>query len=77
MLTSCLGRQPVERVVALTHSADLAAEGELCGGREGTTVGIDVSDGDLDRGVVLRGDQAVYGRRIKTSHGQSLCCRSG
>ena len=60
VLTTSLGRQPVQGVVALTIGTDLAAERESRGGREGTAISIDVDDGDLDRSVVLRGNKAVW-----------------
>ena len=39
---------------------DLSAQGEGGGGVQGAAVGINIGDGDLDRGVVLGGDQAVW-----------------
>ena len=46
--TASLGRQAVQGVVALAHGTDLAAERESRGGREGTAIGINVDDGNLD-----------------------------
>ena len=59
--TSSLGSQAVQRVVALAHSPNLTAKSEGGGCRKRPAVGIDVGNGDLDRSVVLGGDEAVYG----------------
>ena len=57
--TARLGSQTVQGVIRLAHSPDLAAESERGGGGERPAVGVDVRDGNLDRSVVLRGDEAV------------------
>ena len=59
ILTTSLGRQPVQGVVALTIGTDLAAERERRVGVLETAVGVDVADDNLDRGVVLGGNEAV------------------
>lgn len=52
-------------VVGLTHGADLTAEGVgVVLALDGLAVGVDVSDHDLDRGVVLGGDQAASGGAV-------------
>jgi len=55
----------VERVVALTHLSDEAGQGED-GGLAGdhATVGIDVSDGDLNGSVILSLDDAASGSAL-------------
>ena len=58
-LTSLLSSQPVDRVVGLTHASYLTAESDGGGSLEGLAVSTDVSDLDLDRGVVLGGDESV------------------
>ena len=58
--TAGLGRQAVQGVIALAHSADLAAEREGSGGGECATLSVDVANADLDRSVILRGDEAVW-----------------
>lgn len=62
ILTTLLLGKTVERVVTLTELADEAGQGEV-GGLAGdhATVGIDVSDGDLDGSVVLGLDDAASG----------------
>ena len=57
--TARLGSQTVQRVIALTHSPNLTAESEGGGGGKRPAVGVDVRDGDLDRSVVLGGDETV------------------
>lgn len=59
LLTASLGSQAVERIVALALGPDLSAESEGGGGGEGTAVGVDIGNDDLDGGVVLGGDEAV------------------
>ena len=61
--TASLGRQAVQGVVALAHGTDLAAEREGSGGGECATIGIDVGNADLNRGMVLGGDKAVWDSR--------------
>jgi hypothetical protein len=64
-LTASLGRESVDRVIGLTHGPNLTAKGN--GGTlvlDGLSVGVNVGDGDLDRGVVLGGDQTVGGRAL-------------
>ena len=59
-LTTGLGSDAVDRVVRVALGTDTAADGN--GGRlalDGLAVGVDVSDLELDRGVVLGGDQPV------------------
>ena len=51
--TARLRCQSVQRVVALAHSTNLAGESEGGSGRESTAVGIDVSDGNLNRSMIL------------------------
>lgn len=60
-LTTGLGGDPVNGVVGFTHSSHLTAKSD-----SGTTVlqgnsglGVDIGDLDLDRGVILGGDQPV------------------
>lgn len=60
LLTASLGSEPVDRVIGLTHRPDLTAKsdsGTLV--LDGLSVGVDVGNGDLDRRVVLGGDQPV------------------
>ena len=59
ILTTRLGGQTVERVVALAHCPNLAAESERGGSGKRPSVNVDVGDSDLDRGVVLGGDETV------------------
>lgn len=68
ILTACLRRQPVKRVIALAHRADLAAKREIGGSAERAAVLVDVRNANLDRCVVLGGDQAVC---AETGIGQS------
>jgi hypothetical protein len=70
-LTAVPGSQPVDGIIALSLGSDLAAEGVGGGGVEGTAVGIDVSNGDLDRSVILGGDQAVCNRRSRSDSSKS------
>ena len=58
-LTSSLGRQSVDGVVALAVGPDLSAESERGGGTKRAAVSVDVGDANLDGRVVLRGDEAV------------------
>lgn len=65
ILTTLLLGKTVERVVTLTELADEARQGEdgrLAG--DDATVGIDVSDGDLDGSVVLGLDDAASGSAL-------------
>lgn len=71
--TSRLRCQPVQRVVALAVSANLPAEGERGGRVQGTAVGVDIDNGDLNRGVVLRGNETVYMAQL----GLDQECESG
>ena len=57
--TASLGCKAVDGVVRLAHGADLAAERERRVGVLETAVGVDVADDNLDRGVVLGGNEAV------------------
>ena len=60
-LTTLLGSDSVDRVIRVTLSSDSSADGN--GGRltlDGLSIGINVSDLELDRGVVLGSDQSVY-----------------
>lgn len=59
LLTSGLGRQSVQRVIALTHSSNLARESERSGSGEGLAVGVNIDDAQLDRSVVLGGNETV------------------
>lgn len=65
ILTTLLLGETVEGVVTLTELADEAGQGED-GGLAGdhATVGIDVSDGDLDGSVVLSLDDAASGSAL-------------
>ncbi len=72
-LTTSLSRQPVQGIVTLTVSTDLAAKRERGGGGQGTAVGIDVNDGNLDGRVVLRGDEAVW-RRLQSAQQNRIFC---
>ena len=58
-LTSSLGRQSVDGVVALAVGPDLSAESERGGGTKRAAVSVDVGDANLDGRVVLRGDESV------------------
>ena len=58
--TASLGRQAVQGVVALAHGTDLAAERKGGRGGECATLGVDVANADLDRSMILRGDEAVW-----------------
>ena len=58
--TASLGRQAVQGVVALAHGTDLAAERKGGRGGECATLSVDVANADLDRSVILRGDEAVW-----------------
>lgn len=58
--TASLGRKAVDRVVRLAHGPDLAAECERGVRVLETTVSVNVADDDLNRGVVLGSDKAVY-----------------
>ena len=71
--TTSLSRQPVQGIVTLTVSTDLAAKRERGGGGQGTAVGIDVNDGNLDGRVVLRGDEAVW-RRLQSAQQNRIFC---
>lgn len=65
ILTAFLLGKTVERVVTLTELTDEAGEredGRLTG--DHATVGIDVSDGDLDGSVVLGLDDAASGSAL-------------
>ena len=52
-LTASLGRQPIQRVIALAHRAHLAGEGEGGVGVLCATVRVNVRNVDLHRGVVF------------------------
>lgn len=67
ILTAILGGKAVDRVVRLGLGANVAREGV---GREGAgvaTVGVNVANVDLDRGVILGTDQSVGGRATLSS----------
>lgn len=52
-------------VVGLAHGADLTAEGVgVVLALDGLAIGVNVGDHDLDRGVVLGGDQATSGSAV-------------
>lgn len=58
-------REAVHGVVALAHGADEAAEGvDLVVALEGTTILVDLRDGDLDGAVILGLDDAVGGAAL-------------
>ena len=60
---SVLLGEPVDAVVGLAHAADGAADGVgLPGAGHPARLGVDVGDVHLDRGVVLRRDDAVRRR---------------
>lgn len=65
ILTTLLLGKTVERVIALTELADKAGQGED-GGLAGdhATVGIDVSNGNLNRSVVLGLNDAASGSAL-------------
>jgi len=52
-------RKAVDRIVALAHCADRAAQRERRGRVECAAVGIDIGNADLNRRVILGSDQAV------------------
>jgi len=54
--TSILSSEFVQRIVTLALRPDLTTDSERCRGGESPAGGINISDADLDRGVVLRGD---------------------
>lgn len=55
----------VTHVVGLTHGTDLTAKSVgVVLALDGLSVGVDVSDHDLNRGVVLGGDQATSGSAV-------------
>ena len=59
-LTTLLGSNSVDRVVRVTLGSNTTADGN--GGRltlDGLSIGVDVGDLDLDRGVVLGRDETV------------------
>ncbi|KAK8858709.1 hypothetical protein IAR55_002938 [Kwoniella newhampshirensis] len=65
-LTTLLGGDPVDRVIRVTLSPDLAADGDGGGlALDGLSVGVNVGDLDLDRGVVLGGDESVCAGRVR------------
>lgn len=57
--TSGLGGKPVQRVVTLALRPNLTADSECCRGGKSPAVGIDISNANLHRGVILGGDQSV------------------
>jgi hypothetical protein len=57
--TTSLSSKAVDRVISLAHRADLARESEVGARGQRTTVGINVSDAELNGRMVLRGDEAV------------------
>lgn len=60
ILTALLGREPIERVVALTSPADIARERkEGRGTLDLSALLVDICDGNLDRGVVFGLDDAA------------------
>lgn len=63
VLTARLRSQPVQRVIALTLRPDLSAQSECGRGGECLAIGVDVRDRNLDRSVVLGGDEAVYAKK--------------
>ena len=64
-LTAVLGGQAVDRVVGLGFLAHIAAKGIGAKGVQGTALGINVRNVQLDRGVVLGRDKAVSGRAVR------------
>jgi len=54
--TSILSSEFVQRIVTLALRPDLTTDSERCRGGESPAGGINISDTNLDRGVVLRGD---------------------
>ena len=65
ILTTLLLGKTVKRVVTLTELANEARQGEVSRlARNHATVGVDVSDGDLDGSVVLRLDDAASGSAL-------------
>lgn len=65
LLTTLLSREAVDRVISLAVGADLSSEGDGgAAGLEGNSVGVNVGDRDLDRGVVLGVDEAASGRAL-------------
>jgi len=60
-LTTLLGSDTVDGVIAVALGTDTAADGN--GGRltlDGLSIGVNVGDLDLDRGVVLGRDETVW-----------------
>ena len=77
-LTSLLGSDPVDRVIGLTHASYLTAKSDGGRGLQGLALGIDVSDLDLDRGVVLGGDESVCtSRRCRAGQDGSVFFERG
>lgn len=75
--TAGLGRKTVDGVVGLTLGADLAAERERRVGVQEAAVGVDIANNDLDRGVVLGGNEAVYRWLSIVNRTQSTQVRTG
>lgn len=69
-LTSVLRRQSVQGVVRLALSANKAGEGVGGGGTSEPAVGVDVANVDLDRSVVLGGDETAGSRAISVTQGE-------
>lgn len=59
-LTALLGSNSVDRVVRVTLSSDSTADGNGGGlTLDGLSIGVNIGNLDLDRGVILGGDQSV------------------
>jgi hypothetical protein len=67
-LTASFCSQSVDRVVTLSHCPHLPAERKRCRRRHRFTIRINIDDADLDRGVILRRDQAVCAQSQYLQH---------